>query len=322
MRNAENKKRCLEKIFIDDLLSGSLKDLLVIIKTDPTLQLCFRGQYASVYYKGDSLFKIVPGHKFYKIHFDFNHSRYTSNFEELKGGLEKLGYKYSQGKGDDKKRSRKIDCKYPPERTNSDLATFWSESIKILKLLIEDFLDLNKKQDFLKKEPKKGKSCHLERQRQQEIMHGNNSLGEGYFIYDIEYDQPRNSNEEPKSGRFDMLALRRVSKGCYNLVFVELKSTTSACEGGSGIEKHYSDLKKYTGNNDIVNIRKTDAVEICKQYGLLGLVEQESIQVKDVEILFIFTDEAVNYANKIKNKEEKCILSSEDLKLMHSKETP
>jgi hypothetical protein len=316
---AEHKKRCLKNEFFNSLKSGRLKDLPDIIKKDDTLQLCFRGQYISVYYKGDSLFKIEPLTNYDKICFNFNHARYTSNFDKQLDRLEKLGYEYSEGGREEKKKRRKVICKYHPHNTESGSCVFWRESIRILKSLIDDFLDLDKKHDYFKKEDKKGKSCHLERQRQQDIMRANNALNRGYFIYDMEYDQPRNSSEEDKSGRFDMLALRRILRGRYNLVFVELKSTAAACTGKSDIKKHYRDLMTYTGKSDIVTARKRDALEICNHYSLLDLVKQERVQVKDIEILFVFTDKAIKHADEIKNKKEKCILSPKDLKLKYNK---
>ena len=318
---AELKKRHLDQLFIKSLLTGELKELLAMIKQDNTLCLCFRGQYISVYYKGESLFKIEQLKQSYKINFDFNHARYTQKADEQLKRLIELGYKKKEGKEKKGDRSRKILCKYPSPNINTTSYDFWIESSKIMKSLIEDFLDFKKKQDYFKTKGKKGnrnKNCHLERQRQQDIMRINNSLDEEYFVYDIEYAQPRNSRDDDNSGRFDMLALRRVSKGSYNLVFVELKSTITACSGKCDIEKHRRDLKKYIENNDIVDIRKIDAVEICRQYGLLGLVEQESVKVEDVEILFVFTDEAIKYADKIENIRERCILLPEKFKLRYN----
>ena len=67
---AEHRKRCLEEPFLNSLLSGELKNLVDLVKKDKTLQLCFRGAYVSVYYKGDSLFKIRPLARGYKVSFD------------------------------------------------------------------------------------------------------------------------------------------------------------------------------------------------------------------------------------------------------------
>lgn len=315
---AEFKKRHLDNVFFDSL-SGDLKNLLDLIKKDDTLRLCFRGQYASVYYRGDSLYKIEPLTNCYKISFDFNHSRYTSNVDDQLGKLEALGYEYSEGKGEKEKKSRKVVCKYPPHNMKINSSVFWGESSKILKSLIDDFLDIEKKYDYFKKENKNGKGCHLERERQQDIMRVNNTLKGEYFIYDMEYDQPRNSFQEDKSGRFDMLALRRTSKGHYNLVFLELKSTTAACSGKSDIEKHDKDLKTYIGKGDIVKVRIDDALKICQHYISLGLVEKESVQVDGVEILFVFTDEARKCADKIKDTKKKCILLPWNLKLKYNK---
>ena len=324
---AEHKKRCIEKEFLNSLLSGRLRNLTDMIKKDDTLRLCFRGQYISVYYKGDSLFKIEPFTNYDKIYFNFNHARYTPNIDKQLKRLEELGYEYSESKPADKEvkkdKRRKVICKYPLHNMRGVPGNFWGESARILKSLIDDFLNTKKEKekeyDYFKKEKKENKSCHLERQRQQDIMRVNNALNEEYFIYDMEYVQPRNSSKEEKSGRFDMLALRRISKGRYNLVFIELKSTPTACKGNSDIKKHYRDLKTYIGKSSMIDIRKSDAKDICEHYSLLGLVKQEKVQVVDVDILFVFTDEAIDYIDKIKNPREKCILPSKNFKLKYNK---
>lgn len=317
---AEDKRRCIQENFFESLLSGRLKGLLELIKKDDKLQLCFRGKYISVYYKGDSLFKIEPYNKYDKISFNFNHARYTPNAIEQRERLVSLGYNYSEGGENGGSIRREVACKYPPNNVEVVSCDFWGDSSKVLKSLIDDFLDLEKVYDYFKKEKKNGKSCHLERQRQQDIMRENNSLDGEYFIYDIEYDQPRNSTDEAKSGRFDMLALRCISEGFYNLVFIELKSIVSACAGRSGIKKHYSDLKAYIKKGRLIDARKSDAIKICEYYGLLGLVKQKRIQIKGEEILFVFTDDAIEYADRVGDTKEKCILLSNNLKLKYNKE--
>ena len=115
-----------------------------------------------------------------------------------------------------------------------------------------------------------------------------------------------------------MLALRRISTGRYSLVFIELKSTPVACGGGSGIEKHRVDLERYICNEKLIGVRKNDAVEICRQYGELGLVEKEEVKVEGVEMLFVFTDKAMAHAGKIKNTWEKCILPGAEMGLKYN----
>jgi hypothetical protein len=312
--NAMLKTRALDEDLLQSLLSGELKDLVDKIKGDNTLCLCFRGKYVNVYYKGDSLFKIQQFARSYNLTFNFNHARYTEKHQYRLTVLEGLGFKYSES-GRDPKR-RQLTCKYPQD--NKADAQFWQESIRVLKSLVDDFLDKKKTYDWFKLHNKENKSCHLERQRQQEIMMTNNTLAGEYFIYDMEYDQPRNSSKEEKSGRFDMLALRRTRNGCFNLVFVELKSTRKSCAGKCGIEKHYNDLNRYIENKTFVEARKNDAYEICRQYGRLGLAKQANVKVDGIEVLFVFTDEAGNDAQRIPDPLKKCILSFGNLKLKFS----
>ncbi|MFH1093954.1 MAG: hypothetical protein V1739_07365 [Candidatus Omnitrophota bacterium] len=308
--NAILKTRALDGDFLKSLSSGELKYLLAEIKRDNELCLCFRGTYVNVYYKGGSLFKIQRNSGYCKIIFDFNYARYTKDFTQRLGALQELGFRYFISKD---AKHRKIICKYPQE--NKAGAYFWQESIRLLKGLIDDFSDMEKTDNLFSSNTKRKKKDNLEKQRQQEIMLANSMLDGEYFIYDMEYDQPRNSSKEEKSGRFDMLALRRVTSGCYSLVFIELKSTKEACKGVSGIGKHYNDLKKYISIENIINTRREDAKAICKQYFNLGLIRMGEIIIDKEEILFVFTDEAIKYAQEIKNPLEKCILSSEDLRL-------
>jgi hypothetical protein len=318
--NAKNdamlKTRALDEDFLKSLLSGELKDMVDKIKGDNTLCLCFRRQYVNVYYKGDSLLKIRRFAQSYNLIFNFNHARYTKEHQQRLRVLEGLGFKYPKGGRD--RTNRQLTCKYPQDNKANTL--FWQESIRVLKSLVDDFLDTQKKYDWFKLHRKEKKnSWHLEKQRQQEIMMTNNTLSGEYFIYDMEYDQPRNSSKEKKSGRFDMLALRRMGNGCFNLVFIELKSTRNSCDGKSGIEKHCDDLNRYIENETLMETRKNEAYEICCQYERLGFVEQENIKVEEKEVLFVFTDEAVNYAQKISDPFKKCILSSENLRLKFNK---
>jgi hypothetical protein len=312
---AELKKRHIDDLFLQSLKYGELKGLMDLIRRDKTLQLCFRGSYISVYYRGDSLFKIQQGsNNRYKIYFNFNHARYTKNFKEQLEKLEKLKYVYKVSGDDEKKQRRSVTCLCSTKLCSY---RFWDDSSKIFKLLIDDFIDpsAEKRHDYFNKKDLKNKNPHLERQRQQAIMRVNNSLSKTtYFVYDMEYDQPRNSSEEVKSGRFDMLALRRINPEYYNLVFIELKSTKAACcNKKSNISKHYEDLIKYVNNKDLIEVRKDDAIQICKQYIELELVEKRSIRIKGVEILFVFTDEASQYAKEIKKDKEKCILDENSL---------
>lgn len=50
--------RSLNEIFINDINSGILKELLIWIKRDSTLDLQFRGNYIDIYYRGGRILNL------------------------------------------------------------------------------------------------------------------------------------------------------------------------------------------------------------------------------------------------------------------------
>lgn len=334
---ARERKRHLNERFLQAFKTGPLAGLLDILKLDRTLTLCLRGglsaEYVNVYFKGHSLLKISQQGDTYKATFDFNHARYTRDWDRRLERLQALGYALNNGaplklprleknEGQDRLRvvhpRNEISC---DASVGSGKRDFWNDSILILKGLVDDFFSPKLTEDVFKTgaqlpQSPRAKQPLIEKQHQQRIMTENSSLDSGYFVFDMEYDQARSNIEEAKSGRFDMLALRKMEEGLYNLVFIELKSTKSACTGKCGIQKHYADLSKYIQDPNFLAVRKADAIEICRQLSELLFDETPVVQIGDqVELLFVFTATARGFSAEIASPHERLSLADADFRL-------
>lgn len=285
--------RVISKEFLKDLKEGNLKELTNLVGKDKSLLMCFRGKYITIYYKGHSMFKIDKyirnkeknqyGHK---ISFDFRHARFTREWEKKWAKLEYIGYE----------RIGNEIVSYTSKIQNND---FWHEAIGILKIYMDDYFDLQKKINYFKEGALENKKFHLERQRQQQIMSSNQDLENGYFIYDMEFSQANENKDVPKSGRFDMMAIKMNGEN-INIMFIELKSTLSACnDSETGVKQHYYGIKKYMSKEELIDIRKKEAEAIYKMYYELGLTSSKikniNLEKSNTEVIIVLTDGAINY---------------------------
>lgn len=293
--NKKYENRVISKEFIKDLKEGKLKELIDLVRKDKSLLMCFRGDYINVYYKGHSMFKIKKytrdkekkeyGHK---ISFDFGHVKFTEDWKDELNKLESIGY---EQKGNE-----------IVSYTSKISTDFWNKSAEILKIYMDDYFDMEKKNNYFKDGVLENKPNYLEKQKQQQIMSSNQDFKNRYFIYDMEFSQANENKDVPKSGRFDMLALR-INEETVNIVFIELKSTLSACnDKETGIEAHYKGITEYILKNELIETRIKEANKIYNIYYELGLISNEikdiNLDKSKVEVLFILTDKAVNYEIK------------------------
>jgi len=280
--DAKNQTRSINPEFMNDLIGGVLAPLTEKVKNkENELILCLRKNYVNVYYKCGSLYKIEKQKGCYKISFDFGYASKTKNKDEFLSKLEEFGFDKSQIKKGEPTAITKI---YREEHDKAK--KFFEISTKILKKFIDD-----------KKENKIG-----EKIRQQEIFLANNNPNSDFFIYDCEFKQPRNNKNEKDNGRFDFLALKKVGK-VHRLVFCELKTTRTACKGGSSVLKHSADFYNYTdcpNGKDYIRARKEEALSTYEFYCKLNGLQQKTldINVDNVDVLFIYTDEATAYLNE------------------------
>ncbi len=67
-------KRLLSKSFITDLISGKLKEILVYVQRDNTLDIEIRENNVNIYYRGGNVLRIIEkGISFYEFEFDKNY---------------------------------------------------------------------------------------------------------------------------------------------------------------------------------------------------------------------------------------------------------
>jgi hypothetical protein len=83
--------------FIEDLKTGNLKQILDLVKLDPTLDLNIRGNYVNIYYRGGNILKIseIKPH-IYSFWFDpdYQVSRPSNEIANLKTHLENRDWLY------------------------------------------------------------------------------------------------------------------------------------------------------------------------------------------------------------------------------------
>lgn len=307
--------RMISPEFLEALDTGILSGLTALLRSSRAearaLLTAFRGKYLNVYYRGHSLYKIEEQEKGYKVTFNFNHARYTEDYESKLAALQELGFRLPQ-----RKASQISKLQLPTEKENSPnneltfyigkdervSETFWEDSRSILTGLIDDFFSEKKSEDYFRKAAglaENGrKKIAEEKRRQQQIALANRCCTDGICIYDIEYTEPRQSSTDASPGRFDMLAVRVDSRSrAVNLLLIELKCTAEACTNKkSGVEKHRADMDAYCKRREELTTRCRDAARILEAFNLLGIlpgmIDCSSLDADAVEFLFLLTDEA------------------------------
>lgn len=275
--------------FIIDYVKKSLD------KGIDSVALCFRGDYATLYYRCHQLLRIKSSRNRIIGEFDFRHSRFTKDYREKRKLLESYGVDFS------KFSEENASCRYIRFHLNGIDAIEKESLAKILEIykgLIIDFItpELNEYQYDIPKSVKdkicRNKTKNIEKNRQQQLYAENFYCTDETF-YDLEYIEPR-AKEKGVAGRIDLLGIKRNGDG-YLLELVELKSTLAACDGNAGIDKHQNDYLNYLRHSECVKERK---IEVCETIRLLHEIldkpcsEDLSPDKIEIAIKFIFTDEA------------------------------
>lgn len=329
VKNSNEHRRVIDDKFIKALSSeGILFPVTELVKEHRNeLFMAFRRSYINIYYLGHSIYKIEQQKTGYAVTFNFNHARYSEDHVDLLKDLLKLGMELPTRRSEPQiKRlvcdridadgktvsgsntiTKKITCGNKPDKK------FWDESYAMLKRIVDDFYNKDKRHDYFKDEdyvsirkekglpdfePERDKNPLIEKQHQQKITLANRFSDNGYFVYDMEYAQPNEKQGDKKSGRFDMLALKIENHKATQLLFIELKSTLSACGGASGIEKHKNDMVEYLARKDVIEARKKDAEGILDAYNKLfqvGKVDFSEFYSKGPGFAIVLTDEALEY---------------------------
>lgn len=306
--------RMVDQKFLNDLSNGGiLSPVTESVKLSNDLMMAFRSGYINIYYRGHSLYKIAQKNGGYTVSFDFNHARYTENYQEKLAGIGMtLPNKRTEPEYPRKVKNKGKEKVISGNNTISKYifkydSAFWANSLPLLKGLIDDYYAEDKAKDyFMAKVAEFGlksrgkKSQLLEKRRQQQIALANCFTENGYFVYDIEYAEPKGSGEK-LHGRFDMLAVKVSNAVAEKLLLIELKSTKEACEGTSGIENHRSDMAHYLDpENDKARDRIAEAHETLDALSELfgnAHVDCSRLKASDVSHLFVLTDEAKKYCS-------------------------
>lgn len=332
--------RALSDIFFKRLQKGKLKPFVDLVKKPGSkLELVLRGNNyqdkkpltggeAVIYMNNHAMFKIHPQ----SVEINPNYLRYDPDWEK---DLEKLKNEFffkeiptmgevRQNKGVYSRSFEKdhMTAAITPEFLDKldDLCYFWTNVFVGFfdkkGHQIDQFLENAKNDEAYKdKDLQKTKKVELEKIRQQQLYSSMCNTCDGYYFYDMEFQQKHKCEKHAKkdkekglSNNPDMQALRFDKNGKpVAWVMVEVKSRKGAFEGSAGLKKHIDSMKKYIKCDDYVNNRRREAYLLFIQYKKLGLLKGNVNIDADLfdklvpEIILVFTDkEAVTKWNNFK----------------------
>jgi len=258
--------------FMFDLKSGTLRNLLAVIRADNTLSLNIRDGYVNIYYRGGSLLKITEKSK-HRYSFKFDNKYLDS------AGFSRLGISHQA--------ITSLPGRIAAE--DRDGVDRWVHHIPALQAAMNMWF---------------GENPHLEREFQQLVERMNNSnTSTDYFICDIEY-----TNTKCKELRADLIALNWPSKAAerkrsdnVKLAIIEMKHGDGALAGSSGLVEHISELDNMLGNATITMAALgQEMVSVFNQRVELGLIESREIKdlppkirvskPEDVEYIILLSD--------------------------------
>lgn len=255
-----------------------------------SVALCFRGNAATLYYRCHQLLRIRSSRDGIVGEFDFRHARYSENYKLILERLNNLHVDTSRFCGESGHTSQSI-IRFSLEKCN--IAEV-KEILEIYRGLIDDFFNTEKKNRvFGAPIGTREKSFLLEKDRQQQLW-ASYFLNDSLTFYDLEYSE-RFAAQNGIHGRFDLLGLRREKSG-YTLLLTELKSSSQALKGKSGIEDHERDYLAYLGSS-FVAVRKTEACEtirlFCNVFGKPYPPFLAPETITEVKVQFVFSDNVV-----------------------------
>ena len=275
---------------------GNLNGLLEIVKNDSELVLQIRNDYVNIYYKGGNLAKIESENS---IQFDENYF----NRETDKVKREKAKTTVCRTKKNDLLKVLKKSRDY-------------KAYVGKMKPLMEEYWE------WLKKERK----TELKEKDMQHSLCINNTENDIYTVIDLEfqistiseykYETPkrpkgRYRNDEKKSPRFDIIAVRNSDK---QLCVIELKCGTGALKGKSGLGDHADSFEGTIKRNPTPFVKEIKKI-IEDKRGLELLSDGFSTNGKAPEFLFAFvTKENDKDENgTIRSKEEQIKIMKDEI---------
>lgn len=328
----------------------SYAPFIELVKKHSELSLAFRGNdYVKenplsggkvvIYRNNHAMFTITKQ----KVSFNPNYLRYSPDWQTI---LKKLiqCYGYNNGKmlrPGNVKYSKNVytnvetwSCSFAKDSINANLDEDYFNHLEdiyeLLSKVFDRFFDENdylldrfllwcndNDEAFKGKIKQKRKKIELEKIRQQQLFECMKEQKNGYFFYDMEFQQKHRSKSEREEDRKkglnnkpDMQAIRFDNEGKPSAwVFVEVKCTEAAYGGKSGLMTHIEKMKLYIKNTENLERRRREAALILMQYQELGLIQLER-KVEETEylhlpaeIVLIFTDAAIRLWNNEKNEE-------------------
>ena len=276
------------------------------VRNHSELDLCFRGNSVSnprvsIYRNNHIIFTVLTTGK---TIISFNHARYSKNWREYYTRLEEeFGFcgkiKEENGIVNIGQISRSLQGKHT--LSCEQISCIYEE---ILNPIFVDYFDAEKNGiaiDYFKKEEKVKVKGKTEKIIQQQLYKQFMFRKDGYFFYDLEFAQrhanKKEQEEDTNKNKPDMWAIRFDSSGKPDkIVVVEVKCTSEAMKGSSGILTHLEKMRKY----DKLPERRAEACQLLNQYAKLqlrGLSNKDSFNYDDfknleLEILLVFTGEA------------------------------
>lgn len=253
-----------------------------------SVALCFRGDFATLYYRCHQLLRIRKAQKGVIGEFDFRHARFTKNYKEILEKIKEFGVNtsaFSDAPGMESSRYVRFPL---PELDEDKLEAV----LKIYKDLIDDFVDPEKREYAFDPKTQCRKSHNIEKDRQQQL-YAAYFLHDDLMYYDLEYTEPR-AKEKGVHGRIDLLGLR-AEQGGYTLLLTELKSTRGAVLGKSGAKDHENDSAKYLdmGLGEERKAEACDAVALlCALFGKPFPDDLTPEKITGAQIKFVFSDSA------------------------------
>ena len=317
---------------------GDYYPFVTLVEKHSELQLCFRGNdyldkiplkggKVCIYVYNHAMFTITPD----KLYINPNYLRYCKDWRKIKEELlEEYGFNNGKDINPDVKKNKMYSSSFSNNQISVNLTKDFIKNklnglYELLKRVFNDFFseekdkcvdrflkwnnDHNKK--YINKIPPKdyenNKKKKLEKKRQQELFCIMQDQKDGYYFYDMEFQQKHKDKDELKaeiergtSNKPDMQAIRFGKDGKPEaIVFVEVKCTKSAYSGEkSGLDKHVKAMLQYS-EEELVR-RRREAYMILHQYEKLGLRQFErKIDWREytdlpLEIILVFTDEAID----------------------------
>lgn len=231
--------RFISTQFIQDLLSGVLKELLEAVKSDRRLVLEIRDKYINIYYSGGNLMKVeekAAG----KYKFSFNSKYLVANATKVNIG-------------------KQIISSADPMCLTQVLV--WIEAIPHIK---------HEMDRWFTKHPKE------ERDYQQLVLHENNYGGAAsdtdYYICDIEHNKD-NGRFDMVAVKWPSKSADRKKNNNLKIAMIEMKYMDKAVKGQSGIIDHIIKMDSFLSKSGALKNLSDEMKDIFNLKIELGLLK-------------------------------------------------